>query len=89
MDNKDGAFELDSSYLDGPNAVGKALDYISNPQFCRWCGPSDPYGLKICHGADLVHMIIDDPDFESCGKAIAGPGRDSIYSVLHWEYTYT
>ena len=90
LENKDGALPLDSQYSDGPNAVDKALDYISNPQLCKWCGPSDPEGLQKLWGADLVHMIIDDPDYpdsESCGKAMAGPGIDSIYSVSHWDCT--
>jgi len=44
---------------------------------------SSASGLRNTHGADLVHMMIDDPKY--CGVANVGPREDLAYSISNYK----
>lgn len=61
------------------DAFSKALNHITSPSD----GVIDHvHNLRSKYGADLVAMIIDDPQY--CGMAWSGPSKERMFSVTAW-----
>jgi hypothetical protein len=61
------------------DAFGKALGHVASTSD----GVIDHvHALRTQYGADLVAMIIDDPQY--CGMARMGPSKGSMFSVTSW-----